>query len=556
MAYGLTLYDFVPERDLDPNNYKVWFCDVAHSYPVWSPFYAQLWMTTYNAIMAAAADKLSYPRGRGWHWRLHNGYGYATVVLAREEDVPAREDKFREVMAPIIDDPFKFVSDMRAEAQGWWPPLWALDVGKMSDWELHQHMLDCFVWWDRAMYSYFYGLYATCAGYILFRTMAQDLTGLSHTDELYEKLMGGFSNEALESNRELARLAGRAIELKLEDTLKLSDEQVLSAMEQSDAGRQWLKEFHEFLNVHGWRCIRLWDVNTPTWVEKPSVVVPTIREMLATKGVHGPEAERERHVRAREEATQEFLAKVPLDDKEWMGKLLVAAQAANTYEEDECYWRELVVAAILRRCLMELSGRLVKAGVMDDTEDIWMLMRDEIKLASTNMDKYDLRSTIKTRREEYESYRKLMPGTEEVPPGFGDFSQAPVLAGADPVLSISFAMPVASADEVGATCVGAAGARGMVEGVARVLMDPETEMHQLQPGEILVCPMTTVAVTPIFAIIKGAVTDSGGALSHPVIVGREYGVPTVAGCGDATKKIKTGQRVRVDGNLLRVYTLD
>jgi phosphoenolpyruvate synthase/pyruvate phosphate dikinase len=83
----------------------------------------------------------------------------------------------------------------------------------------------------------------------------------------------------------------------------------------------------------------------------------------------------------------------------------------------------------------------------------------------------------------------------------------------------------------------------------------EKEWDKIQPGDILVTPMTSAVWTPLFGLIKGAVTDSGGALTHPVIVSREYGIPCVAGTLFATMRIKTGDRIRVDGNLGRVYKL-
>jgi pyruvate,water dikinase len=77
----------------------------------------------------------------------------------------------------------------------------------------------------------------------------------------------------------------------------------------------------------------------------------------------------------------------------------------------------------------------------------------------------------------------------------------------------------------------------------------ESQLGDLQPGEILVAPATSAQWTPVFEIIKGLVTDGGGALSHAVIVAREYGIPAVTGCQTATSTIKTGDRVKVDGDL-------
>ncbi|HEX4397427.1 MAG TPA: PEP-utilizing enzyme, partial [Trebonia sp.] len=82
---------------------------------------------------------------------------------------------------------------------------------------------------------------------------------------------------------------------------------------------------------------------------------------------------------------------------------------------------------------------------------------------------------------------------------------------------------------------------------ARVLHDV-AEIGSLREGEILVVPVTAPSWAPVFAKIKAAVSDIGGSMSHAAIVAREYGMPAVVGCGDATKRIRTGDRIRVDGD--------
>ena len=95
--------------------------------------------------------------------------------------------------------------------------------------------------------------------------------------------------------------------------------------------------------------------------------------------------------------------------------------------------------------------------------------------------------------------------------------------------------------------VGVAASSGVVEGVARVLHDVN-EIGTLREGEILVCPVTAPSWAPVFGKIKAAVSDIGGSMSHAAIVAREYGMPAVVGTGDATKRIRTGDRIKVDGD--------
>jgi pyruvate,water dikinase len=110
----------------------------------------------------------------------------------------------------------------------------------------------------------------------------------------------------------------------------------------------------------------------------------------------------------------------------------------------------------------------------------------------------------------------------------------------------------ASADAaVVATVTGFPGSAGVVEGTARVILSAG-DGARLQPGEILVTNVTNVGWTPLFPRAAAVVTNVGAPLSHAAIVARELGIPAVVGCGDATEKIRDGDRVRVDGSAGRI----
>ena len=87
---------------------------------------------------------------------------------------------------------------------------------------------------------------------------------------------------------------------------------------------------------------------------------------------------------------------------------------------------------------------------------------------------------------------------------------------------------------------------GVVEGVVRIISDPQTEF--LAPGEILVAEFTDPGWTPLFINASGLIMEVGGALTHGAVVAREYGIPAIVGVQEATRILRTGQKVRVDGN--------
>ena len=111
------------------------------------------------------------------------------------------------------------------------------------------------------------------------------------------------------------------------------------------------------------------------------------------------------------------------------------------------------------------------------------------------------------------------------------------------------------AEEGGSALKGMAAAPGIWEGVARVLRSPD-QLGELEKGEILVAPVTAPSWAPVFGKIGAVVTDIGGIMSHAAIVCREYGLPAVTGTGNASSKITSGMRLRVDGNTGTVTILE
>ena len=101
---------------------------------------------------------------------------------------------------------------------------------------------------------------------------------------------------------------------------------------------------------------------------------------------------------------------------------------------------------------------------------------------------------------------------------------------------------------------GIAGSPGVIEGTARVVMTVD-EFDEVRDGDILVCQMTNPAWVVLFTKIAALVTDTGGTTSHPAVLSREFGIPAVIGTSVATKRIATGDRIRVDGTNGRVEVL-
>ncbi|MGD0486354.1 MAG: PEP-utilizing enzyme [Syntrophorhabdales bacterium] len=555
-AYDLSFYEFDEEKD--PKEYGVLLCDVVHGRPPMKPAYIGIgWYWYYHGIRYAAGN-LSLPTTHGWDSRFVNGYPYITAIKTTEEEARAREPVFREKIKPFLEnfdgvwDPLKadLLATYKAARESRGLKEWD-DIKKLSNHELLSFFLDfVFVINRKEGETHFYMLMA--AYYIsgLFQEMWRTMFGVEPgIDPAFHRLMSGFEASDIIFTRDLWQLGRKAVEAGLEDLFKKNeDADVLEALKASDAGRKWSDTYHEYLLEHGWRADRMHAYDYPTWLEKPSIGIARIKFMMS-EPVFPFDVNRERVNRERQEGEKEILAKIPEAQRAAFGLLMKAAQKAGYWSEDHGYYCDLYVGAMGRWLLSEFGRRFAQAGCIDDAEDIHYLHPNEVRKAAIPMGRINLRPYVERRKKLHKEYLDMEPA-----PFFGDISLAQSVLRSDPTLSVSTQLPIVR-EELKADLYGAAGAPGFVEGIARVILSFD-QLSQLQPGEILVAPGTSASWTVVFSVIKGLVTDGGGALSHPVIMAREFGIPCVSGCVEGTRKIKTGQKIRVDGDRGVVFILD
>lgn len=555
-AYDLSFYEFDEERDL--KNYGVLLCDVVHGKPPLKPLYIGIGWYWYYHAFRYAPETLSLPTTHGWDSRFINGYPYITTIKTTEAEAKEREPLFRERIKPFIEDFDGIWNQRKAELLKMYKEAkesrglkaWE-DIRKLSNIDLLSFFLD-FTFVMNRKEAETHMIMMTASSYIngLFQQLWHEIFGTeAPIDPIFNKVMAGFESQDVKVVRGLWQLGRRAVELGLEDTFKIEDDsEVIKALEKNKQGVKWLNEYREFLLEHGWRCERMHAYDAPAWIEKPSQAVKQIR-MLMTKNVFPLDAEKDRVIEQRKKTEKEVLAKVPEGQRDAFKILMGGAQKSGYWSEDHTYFCDLYIGAIGRWIVTEYGRRFAEAGCIDNPEDIHFLHPNEIRKAAIPMGRVNLRPYVERRKKAWEESLKTDP-----PPFYGDISQAQSVLKSDPTLSVSTQIPIVR-EELKADLYGAAAAPGITEGIARVIMGAD-RLAEIKPGEILVAPGTSTAWTVAFSIIKGLITDGGGALSHPVIMARENGIPCVAGCLEATAKIKTGQKVRVDGDRGVVYILD
>jgi phosphohistidine swiveling domain-containing protein len=202
--------------------------------------------------------------------------------------------------------------------------------------------------------------------------------------------------------------------------------------------------------------------------------------------------------------------------------------------------REAVRDEVTRLLWVEREWALRAGELTGLGDDIFLLTIAEVlELLSGNS---QASVYIPARKETYARLRELPPYPMIIRGPFDPFQWAASPKRRNDIYGTTAAAPISTSS----TISGFAGAVGRVEGRVRVLDRPE-QGDQFQPGEILVAVTTNIGWTPLFPRAAAVVTDVGAPLSHAAIVARELGIPAVVGCGSATTRLRTGDRVRVDG---------
>jgi rifampicin phosphotransferase len=296
-----------------------------------------------------------------------------------------------------------------------------------------------------------------------------------------------------------------------------------------DGGKETQAALSAFLDKYGMRCAGEIDITRTRWSEKPATLLPMILSNIRNLE---PNASHRKFAQGRREALKK--------EQELLGRLRHLPDGGHKAEETKRVidlirnligYREYPKYGIVNRyfvykqALLKESGQLLQAKIIHAREDIYYLTFEELREA-VRTKKLDYRIVDK-RKVEYKAFARLAPPRVITSDGeiiAGKYKRenlpAEVIAG----------LPVSS---------------GVVEGRARVIMNMEDA--DLEDGDILVTAFTDPSWTPLFVSIKGLVTEVGGLMTHGAVIAREYGLPAVVGVENATKLIKDGQRIRVNG---------
>lgn len=381
-------------------------------------------------------------------------------------------------------------------------------------------------------------------------------------DQMVARMVAGIDVLMFRPDDELKKLAKLAVKLGIDDvfTSDGNPDVILPAVKaKGKAGKEWLDALAQARDP--WFNISIGDGfyhYERSWNDDLSVPLSALPHYIELVK-QGNNLERPTgQLRAeRERIIHEYRALLgSSEEKAAFDQMLGVCHLVFPYVEDHKFYCEHWLTTCFFNKVREFGKLLARHGILADGEDIFHMHHTEVSLTLGNlMNSWAAGSTpvnpgywppiIKERRRMLEVLREWA-----APPAIGPMPDNIE----DPALQMLWGITTETLHSWAAPDLenenelkGYAASPGSVEGVARVLRSIN-DFGEIKEGDILVCPITHPSWSPLFSKISAAVSDIGGTMSHMAIVAREYGMPAVVGTGQATKRIKSGQRLRVDGD--------
>lgn len=297
-----------------------------------------------------------------------------------------------------------------------------------------------------------------------------------------------------------------------------------------------------FMDRYGMRGIGEIDMGRRRWREEPVSLIQALRSYLQMgDDTPAPDVVFRRGAESAEVAGEKLLSMLKQTPGGRVKALPARAMIRRIRElaglRESPKFAAIRIMSAARAGLLADASVLAAAGVIEQAEDVFFLRLADLKALAAG-EQRDWKALVAEHRAAYEREARRR--------------QVPRVLLSDG--TAFYEGMGAAGDDGSGVLVGSPVSPGVVEGVVHVVLDPRGA--QLAPGEILVCPGTDPAWTPLFLAAGGLVMEVGGMMTHGSVVAREYGIPAVVGVTQATTRLQTGRRIRVDGNAGKVVILD
>jgi len=571
--YSSSFSDY--RKDYEDNRF--WFWDSMHWGKALTPWDAVFMETALASLSQMNSRHYRIPPADGVDFRILYGYAFLSPVGVDPSNIEARVPQFMEraghyfgnwdnlydnwldkVKSTIADvesidfDPLPEMEDLELITGGT-----ALGSGGklMSEYNRFKDLI------MQAWQYHFEFLNLGYAAYLDFFGFCKEAFP-SIPDLGIAKMVAGVEVDLFRPNEELKSLAQKAVDLGIARSFDDPNNVSLDG----DAGAQWQAAWDvakdPWFNFTSGNGFYHFD---KIWVENPDIPYTFIKDYIARieagEDISRPiDAIREE----RDRVVSEYRDLLGSDeDREAFDGKLGLARVVFPYVENHNFYIEHWTMSVVWRKLKELGATLEKDGLLSSADDLIFIRPSEVNEVLWD---YYANWAVNAPTASAAHWGPIVERRRAIHAKL-DAWQAPKALGAPPegitepftimlwgITSESVNNWLGSDEGAENELTGMAASPGSVEGIARIINSPE-EVNDLEQGEILVATITAPSWAPVFPKIQACVTDIGGMMSHAAIVCREYGVPAVTGTGFGTDKIKTGDRIRVDGSSGKVTIL-
>ncbi|HZV50977.1 MAG TPA: PEP-utilizing enzyme [Candidatus Dormibacteraeota bacterium] len=557
---------------------RFWFLDSLHRPEVEYPFDTIVHEAWNSAASELVTRTLAVPVTNGYVERILNGRLYLTIL-------PVPDQKVVEERVPIYTRRAGHYFENWADLFERWRGKLERVIGELKAIQIPRlpHLEDESVVTEARGYStglemlnayqrvvdnvflvYQYHFELLVLGYTAYLNLHQFCKQVfpGIPDQTVANMASGADILMFRPDDEVKKLARKALDLGLQEVIRADrpPAEIIADLRRDPRGHEWVAAFdavqdpwfHFSSGTGMYHHERAWvDDLTVPWAAMKGYMERLERGESVERPV-------DQILERRERITAEYRALLTTDeDRAAFDQNIALARLVAPYVEDHNFYIEHRHHTTFWNKMREFGDRLAEHGLLESRDDLFYLNRWEVGQVLYDM-VYSWGAPGRPSRERY--WKSTVARRKDIVEVLRAWPAEPALGPVPPDLNEPFTIMLwgltqerveewlaGAGDGAARELRGYAGSPGVVEGTARVIFSPE-QIPEVEEGEILVCPITAPSWGPVFGRIKATVSDLGGIMCHAAIVCREYGLPAVVGTGRGTKVIRTGDRIRVDGN--------
>jgi pyruvate,water dikinase len=537
-----------------------WFRSDLHNPHPWMPYmdYFSWWDNKVIKACEYMFRRFWAPTGIFWPAKVANWYVYTTIIPRDPKETSIAAKYFSKVL-PIYAKVFL----------EWWEKRYIPEIERNLEFifnypydkasldelmVLLEEMIDIY---ERHYKIHWILNFAQLAAFVAFKEAVRVAIGdekysSSYVQDLIARILVSTKDKNWDSLYELYRIkeyAKKNPEAKALLESSLSDIEVWETIKKNPKYKELYEIIEKYLKTYGRKSMYVYEFDIPTWEEDPSQVIAQLRTYLAMD--YDFYADHKRVIEDQNKAIEELMKLIPEEKKENVRKYMELAITMAPLTPDHHFYIDQQTNAAAKYVLKAIGKKLKEMGLLEDELDVLYLTYDELRSLYADPSLINAKELVQKRKKEREAAKELVP-----PPYLGTITEWSIKEEPYKVslwgwslekLKTEWESYLAGKARKAKMIKGlAVGVPKIIEGVVKVVEGPK-DFAKVQKGDIVACDITSPAWIAIFPKITGLICDSGGPTSHPAIVSREFGIPCIVGTRVATKVLRDGMKVRLDG---------